>query len=270
MRAGYLSASAVLVAALSVLAACSDASERARPRESETVSAAAHYPATVAVVNRSASAANVFSGYRCAGVLVAKRVVLTASHCLHGARRGKLDVIIGPKDLCPRSSPVSGERIGVERIVLAPPVHGSDLAALFLRGASRQQPAQIASLRANVPLRAIGWGSSADGTSSCEQQVADLRQVDDSRCARALSAALTSSLQRLNACALPTGSRNTCDGDSGGPLYEATPGQRLVGITSAGTGCELSSIGFYLRLDRFSSWIREQTCSAAGRPDCDR
>nr|AFM73833.1 SP2 [Spodoptera litura] len=51
----------------------------------------------------------------------------------------------------------------------------------------------------------------------------------------------------------PTGGRDQCDGDSGGPLYHNGV---VVGVCSFGLGCGLDSLhGVNARVSRFSSWI---------------
>ncbi|OQY12223.1 MAG: hypothetical protein B6I31_03540 [Desulfobacteraceae bacterium 4572_19] len=74
-------------------------------------------------------------------------------------------------------------------------------------------------------------------------------------------------LGRSNLKAL--GGKDSCSGDSGGPLFIANAvGDPLqIGITSFGIGCALpDAYGVYTRVSRFTDWITSQICSAPELP----
>ena len=63
---------------------------------------------------------------------------------------------------------------------------------------------------------------------------------------------------------LPAGGKDTCFGDSGGPLLVAGSSAAkdiLVGITSWGEGCALKNFpGVYARVSYFTKWIGTNIC----------
>ena len=56
------------------------------------------------------------------------------------------------------------------------------------------------------------------------------------------------------------GGKDTCSGDSGGPLYDRNA-ERLVGITSWGSGCGTTLPAGYARIADQFEWIKETVCA---------
>jgi len=64
------------------------------------------------------------------------------------------------------------------------------------------------------------------------------------------------------------GGRDSCSGDSGGPLLGA--GNVQYGITSFGVGCaQPNQPAFYTRVSHYNTWIREVVCILASEPPDD-
>jgi trypsin len=203
----------------------------------------------------------------CGGTLVAADVVVTAAHCVFDVTPADIDVVAGPhRDL---TEVEASEIYGVESIAVHPDadVDGadtrSDLAILVLSSpvASPQPidiitPVDFAALAPGTDLKVSGWGlDETDGPPPDRLQQATLDLYSDVQCDDAWGSTFSSSDMT---CALFSGSpvRDSCNGDSGGPLTTigASPtdptGWELVGAVSFGSeSCLEDDLpGIYTRL----------------------
>ncbi|MFJ9313876.1 S1 family peptidase [Pimelobacter simplex] len=205
-------------------------------------------PSVVALVSHSTPAHDLVGGFRCAGVLVGPTVVLTAKHCIEGMSAARLDVVIDPVDLCDPTSDAD-ERVPAGAIR---PLPDADLAEIVIGRPVAVEPAAVATRRPSQDdrLLAVGWGQRSS-SGPCRRSAVALALASETDCATARSH-LRPEARRWQLCALPLeGGRNTCTGDSGGPLFAVTGSvPRLVGITSAGMGgCGPTDLGLYVRVD---------------------
>lgn len=238
-------------------------SEGAQPRiVGGTKAPATAYPWMVALADKTGG--DLFDRQFCGGSLIAPRWVLTAAHCVEGEIASDLQVVMGFNDLDDTSGAVVR---GVKAFFVHPgyaDIRGdlvNDLALLYL-DAPVNSITPVAFSRSVSPLsvgetiRAIGWGD----TQSSPRYPTELRQVDLAieSISRARQVYGSNQLNQRHLAAIGNG-RDTCGGDSGGPLFDldGDGGDPLIlGITSFGLRCAQRGVpGIYTNVGYYSDWI---------------
>ena len=242
------------------------------------------YPWQGAVVFDPSVGGNAQQRQFCGGSLLTSRIVITAGHCVFdtdpdcvgfvstcipsdpggdGTTRidpNDVDVVLGRTTLSDGSQ---GAEIGVSGVAYQSNYDGDyqgdgvprfDVGYLVLNAPSTQSPIHIAGTDegalwdAGSPVDISGWGSiSESGGTQDTLRATTVNVVSDSTCNSDYPADFDSTTM---VCAAAPG-KDTCSGDSGGPLQAPVGGgvYRLVGITGWGDGCARPNApGVYTRV----------------------
>jgi len=228
-----------------------------------TIAAPSSHPFQVGLLDKFI--ADNFQAWYCGGTLVRPNVVVTAAHCSDFVAAGQVQVLTGTQRL-----DGSGVRRNVTRIDIHPrwdpgpdpynPNMNNDVAVWMLASSANGIPlASLAGIDpvAGTNLLATGWGDTTDNE-HIESYSIDLRQVilplvSRSTCNTVYGGSITNGM----ICAgFAHVNRDTCFGDSGGPLTRQKDNRFkvLTGITSWGFGCA-DTYGVYTRVSKFRDWI---------------
>ncbi len=210
---------------------------------------------------------SVFRRQFCGGSIVADNWILTAAHCVENAHQSGVDVLAGTARLS-----LGGQRVDVAEIRIHPkwgttgvPI---DYDAALLRLAeplSVGSPIDLADDTTPLPdgmgLNVSGWGRVFEGgPSSDELLYVSVPIYNQADCVDDVGDGVT---DQMICAGLRAGGKDSCNGDSGGPLYtiENNPEDAiLAGIVSWGIGCARPDFpGVYTRVSAVSDWVAQVT-----------
>jgi endonuclease G len=207
---------------------------------------------------------NEFVGYFCTGTLIAPNLVVTARHCSRDFAITR--VFLKGHDV---KKPNKGETIEVEKQYKHP---SADITALVLKQASTVTPRHVAQgneVKAEVAI-VVGFGTTnLEGTIGYGIKRKAKVPILSLGCNKKGEGELYRCKKNKEMVAGHRGiRRDTCKGDSGGPLYiESDEGPyHLLGLTSRGLQ-DLDNFpprpcgngGIYVRVDRYLDWIEKKT-----------
>jgi trypsin len=208
----------------------------------------------------------------CGGALIADRWVVTAAHCVApGSTTGGFSKVVINRH---KLSSALGESIGVKRAFrhasYSSSTQNNDIALIELVSRSAAPVAKLvtpalAAFAAGTSVVTVGWGLTSEGGNSSDV----LREVAVPVIATTTCRGYSgySPVNENMICAgYPQGGRDSCQGDSGSPLFLKQGTQIYqVGLTSWGIGCARARApGVYTRVGNYLSWIQQQTGGAVG------
>ncbi|KAH8597904.1 putative trypsin [Bisporella sp. PMI_857] len=222
-----------------------------------TVAASGEFPYIVSL-SRSGS-------HFCGGVLVNANTVVTAGHCSTIYTASQVRVRAGSLQWAS-----GGTQVGVSSITVHPSYSSStinnDVAVWKLSTSLPASstigyatlPAQGSDPVAGSTTTTAGWGTQNENASTLPANLykVSVPVVSRSSCQSSYG---TSAITTNMFCAgLTAGGKDSCSGDSGGPIIDASTGV-LIGLVSWGQGCaEAGYPGVYTRLGNYVTWISGQ------------
>uniref|UniRef100_A0AB38ZE68 Venom S1 protease 7 n=1 Tax=Ectomocoris sp. TaxID=3104572 RepID=A0AB38ZE68_9HEMI len=188
-------------------------------------------------------------GPGCGGVILTKRIVMTASHCTEPMSNSKIQVLVGAHNIFDKKKSKFTQVIGVKQYVQHPKYDMTgnldyDVAMLLLEEdivfSSRVQPICFPTGKTNLvrqKVKVMGWGKL--GTNKGPSPVLRTTTLDViplQICAQVFDGIATRAGQVNQFCTFSK-ARDSCQGDSGGPVAWRDPETNLytaAGIISYG------------------------------------
>nr|QHB21555.1 venom S1 protease 10 [Platymeris rhadamanthus] len=211
-------------------------------------------------------------GPGCGGVILSKRIVLTASHCTEPMRNSQIQVLVGEHNIFDKNESPVKQVINVQKFVEHKDYDitdnlDNDIALLYLERdiqmSERVGPICLPTAKSNYvrqKLRVMGWGKL--GTNKGPSPI--LRTVELDGIPLAICAQVYDGINqkagKVNQFCSFTKNKDSCQGDSGGPVVWRDPEMNyyvVAGLISyGGDECGLSP-GVSTDVFFHKNWILE-------------
>ncbi|KAJ8710844.1 hypothetical protein PYW08_009359 [Mythimna loreyi] len=206
---------------------------------------------------------------KCGGVILTRRHVMSAAHCVYNQNVNNFAVLVGEHDITTGDTPAQAA-YAISRFITHPNYNGnsyeSDISIVLvatdmtfsdLVGPVCLPFTQTSNSFAGSKVTVVGWGTTYFGgpTSNVPLKV-DLDVLQQSTC-RTSGAQVTD----RQMCTFTRG-KDSCQDDSGGPLLWTNPNNGalyVVGIVSFGQACASNTPSINTRVTSYLDWIVANT-----------
>lgn len=211
-----------------------------------------------------------YNGQFCGGALIDEEWIVTAAHCTEGSEPDDIEVVLNTSNLANGG----GQRFTVDQIIqhenYNPDIEDSDIALLHLTEKAAYETIPLVEsgdpnrlTRPMTDATTIGWGSTADYGRYHPEELRQVTVLIVPYRVALRAYGVNGYTINMIAASVPKGGKDTCSGDSGGPLMVLdSSGENwvLAGITSWGIGCARPRYpGVYTRVSRFTTWVETNT-----------